>query len=247
MKILKLAKDFGITFFDTAPLYSKGYSELLLGRAFRNVNEIKIMNKIGKYSVPNTFLPPELALPLNFLKKKIWQKNIKNYSNTKEFTYLDSNYDYESLFKRQICNSKKKLREINIEGILFHEINPYTIDLELVKNIKLYLKLLNINKIGYAGMMPRQLLEKPLPEWIEIVQIEVPIDLNEIDKTRFFSLVEKYSDKEFRFFNIFKNKKCIKERMIEAKKILKRFNNTKIIFQTTCPDRLERNLDFFLK
>ena len=243
LEILKFARDLGIKYFDTAPLYSKGYSELLLGIAFENDIEVNIMNKIGKYSVPKTLIPSKFALPLNFLKKSLLSKRNNNYSNQKKVIYLD-NYN-ENHFKKQIINSNKKLNGIKIEGILFHEINPYNIDLKLTENIKEYLKLFNINKLGYAGIIPKEFLENPIPEWMEIIQTEIPIGLNKFEKNKLFNMIEKNPDKEFRFFNIFQ--KNINERMYEGRNILKEFKNTKIIFQTTSFNRLKSNFEFFIK
>ena len=161
MGILRFARSLGLRYFDTAPLYSRGYSELLLGQAFRDDIEINIMNKIGKYYIPKTIIPSTFALPLNFLMKTLLNKKNNNPIYKKEEFYLD--IDYERHFKNQILSSKKKLNGINIEGILFHEINPYKIDLELIESIARFLKLLNVKKLGYAGIMPKEFLEVPLP------------------------------------------------------------------------------------
>ena len=189
LKILKFARNLGFKFFDTAPLYSKGYSELLLGSAFKNDIEVNIMNKIGKYSVPKTLIPSKFALPLNSLKKSLLPKRNNNYSDQKKLLYLDN--DYENHFKKQIINSNKKLNGINIEGILFHEINPYNIELKLIENIKEYLNLFNINKLGYAGIMPKEFLENSIPEWMEIIQIEIPMGLNKFEKNKLFNMIKK--------------------------------------------------------
>ena len=52
LEILRFARNLGFKYFDTAPLYSKGYSELLLGSAFKNDIEVNVMNKVGRYSIP---------------------------------------------------------------------------------------------------------------------------------------------------------------------------------------------------
>ena len=76
LEILRFARSLGLRYFDTAPLYSRGYSELLLGKAFRDDIEVNIMNKIGKYYIPKTIIPSSFALPLNFLKKTLLIKKI---------------------------------------------------------------------------------------------------------------------------------------------------------------------------
>ena len=50
-KVLKLAENLGLKNFDTAPLYSKGYSELLIGEAFKGNKKINVTTKIGSYKI----------------------------------------------------------------------------------------------------------------------------------------------------------------------------------------------------
>ena len=245
LEILRFARSLGLRYFDTAPLYSRGYSELLLGKAFRDDIEVNIMNKIGKYYIPKTIMPSSFALPLNFLKKTLLSKNNNNNIYKKEEFLLD--IDYETHFKNQIFTSNKKLNGINIDGILFHEINPYKLDLKLIESITRYLNSLNIKRLGYAGKMPKEFLQDSLPGWMRIIQLEIPLDLSKKDKNKFFKLIEKHPEKEFRFFNIFKPGFDINKRMNEAKDILREFKNTKIIFQTTSFKRLKANFEFFIK
>ena len=49
VKLLDYAYELGIKNFDTAPLYSKGYSEILIGEVFKNKNEIFVTTKVGGY------------------------------------------------------------------------------------------------------------------------------------------------------------------------------------------------------
>ena len=102
----------------------------------------------------------------------------------------------------------------------------------------------NIKKLGYAGQFDCDLTELNIPNWMKILQIEIPIGLNKTNEYKIFKLIEKNEDKEFRFYNIFKEKKLIDKRMRGAKKILNDFPNTKIIFQTKSIKRLENNFYF---
>jgi len=43
---------------------------------------------------------------------------------------------------------------------LFHEINPYKLDLKLIESITRYLNSLNIKRLGYAGKMPKEFLPR---------------------------------------------------------------------------------------
>ena len=102
----------------------------------------------------------------------------------------------------------------------------------------------NINKFGYAGNLHSEIFELQIPNWIKILQLTLPYE-NKKYKEKIFYLLEKYSNIEFRFFNVFSEIEDKENSMSYAKKILKDFPNTKIIFQTTSQERLKYNFDFF--
>ena len=242
-EILKYAKNLGFRYFDTAPLYSKGYSELLIGEAFKNNREIKVITKVGNYSVPKIFIPSSIALPLNILKNNL------NLIGPKKFekVSLESKFIHEKNedFINQIIKSRKNLKDLNIEGILFHELNPFKLNSKLVEELNQYLINININKLGYAGQFHKEFKDIKIPKWIKILQLEIPIGSNETNELEIFKFIDGNKDKEFRFYNIFKEKELIIKRLNCAKKILLEFPNTKIIFQTTSFKRLKSNYNFF--
>ena len=106
IKILKYAESLGIKEFDTAPLYSKGYSELILGEAFKDNKGVNVTTKIGNYDVAKTIIPSSIAIPLNNFIKKFKFEN-KNLST--QLSYLKQTTNYEHHFERQIQSSQKKL------------------------------------------------------------------------------------------------------------------------------------------
>jgi aryl-alcohol dehydrogenase-like predicted oxidoreductase len=72
LSILEAAFAGGIGYFDTAPIYGGGYSEKILGKFARNKRDrITITTKFGLFPTGVHSLPPSLALPLNFIRKKI--------------------------------------------------------------------------------------------------------------------------------------------------------------------------------
>ena len=75
--ILNYAEKLGFRHFDTAPLYSRGYSELLLGEAFEYRKNLRIMTKVGYYSIPKIYIPSSIALPLNLIKNNFKLRNLK--------------------------------------------------------------------------------------------------------------------------------------------------------------------------
>ena len=243
LAILKHAEKLGFRCFDTAPLYSQGYSELLIGEAFKFKKDIKVMTKVGYYSIPKIYIPSSIALPLNSLKNnlKLW-----NYKKSKKVSLIPkNNLVFKDNFIKQVKNSRKSLKNLIIEGILFHEINPFKLNNNQVEELNIYLNNENINKLGYAGKFHKELTELTLPNWMKILQLEIPFKINETNEFEILKLIDKNKDIEFRFFNIFKEKKLIDKRMNAAKKILNDFPNTKIIFQTKSLKRLENNFLFF--
>ena len=100
IKILKYANSLGIKEFDTAPLYSKGYSELILGEAFKDYKKVNVTTKIGNYDIPKTIIPSSIAIPLNNFKKKLKLEN-KTLSNQLSDLKKTTNYNVaeNELFK----------------------------------------------------------------------------------------------------------------------------------------------------
>ena len=243
LAILNYAEKLGFRFFDTAPLYSRGYSEILIGEAFNLKKDINVMTKVGHYSVPKIYIPSSIALPLNSIKNKL---RIWNYKKSKNFSLIpEKKFIVKDNFINQVKQSRKSLNYLNIEGILFHEINPFKLNKNIVEELNIYLNNVNINKLGYAGKFHKELTELNLPKWMNILQLELPFELNETNEFEILKLIDKNKDIEFRFFNIFKEKKFIDKRMNAAKKILNDFPNTKIIFQTKSLKRLQNNFLFF--
>ena len=180
---------------------------------------------------------------MNSIKKKI---KFWNYKKSKKVSRIPENkYTLKDNFINQVKNSRKNLNYLNIEGILFHEINPFKLNNTEVEELNIYLNNENINKLGYAGKFHKELTELNLPNWMKILQLEIPFELNDTNEFEILKLIDKNKDIEFRFFNIFKEKKSIDKRMNAAKKILNDFPNTKIVFQTKSLKRLENNFLFF--
>jgi len=70
LKLLEAAYNEGITHYDTAPLYGKGYSEKILGKFLKGKrHKVTVTTKFGLSVGPSKDIPVWLALPLNQLKK----------------------------------------------------------------------------------------------------------------------------------------------------------------------------------
>tara|TARA_Y200000002_G_scaffold366537_1_gene357604 strand:- start:22004 stop:22777 length:774 start_codon:yes stop_codon:yes gene_type:complete len=138
--LLEFAYDIGIKSFDTAPLYGRGYSEIILGDFLKNKNDINISTKfgLGDELNPKKILVKPL-LKLNKIKNLIKRSNV-----------LDNNINYckirrisKSSIKKNLNKSLKNLGKDNIENYLLHEALPSF----LTDDAKDYLLTLKKNKI----------------------------------------------------------------------------------------------------
>lgn len=72
LDLLEAVHDLGIGYFDTAPLYGRGYSERLLGRFLRGKRDrISVATKFGLSPASPPVLPPAVALGLAALKRAL--------------------------------------------------------------------------------------------------------------------------------------------------------------------------------
>ncbi len=72
INILEKSFDLGLRHYDTAPLYGKGYSEILMGKFIRKRrSQVTITTKFGFGLFNDQPIPAFLALPLNYYKKKL--------------------------------------------------------------------------------------------------------------------------------------------------------------------------------
>jgi len=72
LRLLEAAYDGGIRHIDTAPLYGQGYAEWVLGRFLAGKRrDILITGKFGLAAGVSPRLDPRLAMPLNFIRKRL--------------------------------------------------------------------------------------------------------------------------------------------------------------------------------
>jgi len=118
--VLETAFDCGVTYFDTAPIYSAGYSEKIIGNFQKNKrHKIQIATKFGLGNVKEIFLPISAAIYINRLRKG----NATDSSITTSFK--NEKISYRRIEKHQIekslYSSLKRLKTDFLDSFLLHE------------------------------------------------------------------------------------------------------------------------------
>jgi predicted oxidoreductase len=150
--LLNTAFDLGIRHYDTAPLYGQGYSELIIGKVFRNKRaDISITTKFGLGNSNPIHIPVQVALPLNYYKKKIQKNENQALTNiiaspqTLAFRKIEA-----AQIEKSIYESLKRLKTDYVDYYLLHEGVPSFLD-EKAMNVLFSLKKRGIVKnIGIA-------------------------------------------------------------------------------------------------
>jgi len=248
IKMLNLAYENGITKFDTAPLYGKGYSEKIVGDFIKNKrNKVEITTKVGLGLNAKNALPASLALPLYSIKRKI--KNTKKVTiptiSTPELLQhriIDKNYILQS-----VEQSLKNLSTNYIDNLFLHEALPcfitdegwaYLLKLKqdgIVHNLGIaagYINLINLTTIELAEC--------------EFLQYENNLFYNSDE------LINKFPTKKHNYHSVLKHLPLLKIKNYTTEQVagfllcnaIKK-NNTGgvVLFSTTKKDRLLSNLN----
>lgn len=245
--LLNLAYDRGIRHFDTAPLYGKGYSEVIYGKWAKDKRQaITMTTKFGLGDNYTTHkIPVQLLLPLNY--------HLKNLKNAlKKPNIAIPNYTpipYRKIEKQQIENnfqdSLKRLKTDYIDYYLLHEGLPSFLTDDAFRYL---LDLKQAGKVRFIGIGSNVLDIKGLTKddvknW-DILQYEGNNDAHISDITT------QFPDK------IHFHHSCIKNIYVAdaedrvgrqlAQSALKNPDG-KILFSTRNPQYLRSNINAFLK
>lgn len=123
-KLLNITYENGIKHFDTAPLYGRGYSELLIGGFIRNKRQhVTITTKFGLGNTETGKLPPALALPLNY-----WNKKLRGIKTPAPGIYEPQLLSHRIITKQDVESSLNRslgrLSTDYIDYYLLHEGRP---------------------------------------------------------------------------------------------------------------------------
>lgn len=201
LHILDAAFDNGINYFDTAPLYGSGYSEIIIGKFLKNKRDkILVATKAGLNPSKKYNLSPALVLPLNYLKRKIKK------TNQLRPEYKPSLLPYRLITKEYIKssfeNSLRSLKTDYIDYYLLHEAIPSFLEDDAVQYLSDLKSKGYISKLGLAASYINYLqLDKTKMDIWDVLQYEyAPNDESKLIGTLF-------PDKEHNLHGVLTNKK----------------------------------------
>ncbi|MBS1774580.1 MAG: aldo/keto reductase [Bacteroidetes bacterium] len=174
LRLLNMAFEMGIRHFDTAPLYGRGYSEMLLGTFLKGKRDkLTLTTKFGLGNYETGKIPPVLALPLNYYKKKF--KGIKQHQPQKvadvTYTALSHRDITRAEIETSLTRSLQRLKTDYIDYYLLHEGIPsflndetktYLLQLKqkgIVKNIGIATDSFNISRLNTVDLKDWDVLQ----------------------------------------------------------------------------------------
>jgi aryl-alcohol dehydrogenase-like predicted oxidoreductase len=126
--LLNVAYEAGIRHFDTAVLYGKGYSELILGQFLKDKRQnVTITTKFGLgQSLETGGMPIQVLMPLNYHLKKVKNAFKKPVLSATENPYIPVSYREidKKLISKSFYQSLDRLKTDYVDYYLLHEGLP---------------------------------------------------------------------------------------------------------------------------
>lgn len=127
-ELLNAVYEEGIRHFDTAVLYGKGYSELILGDFLKDKRkDVTITTKFGLgHSFETGSMPIQLLLPLNYHLKKVKNTFKRQVSSDTDNSYIPVSFRQidKKLIETSFNQSLKRLKTDYLDYYLLHEGLP---------------------------------------------------------------------------------------------------------------------------
>jgi len=243
LNLLYSAFNSGITHFDTAPLYGKGYSEKILGKFLKkHRKEVTITTKFG-LSGGETKIPSSVALPLNYFRKKI-KKQPEIKDTFREPGLLSYRSIDVSSIQKSLETSLRNLRTDHIDYYLLHEAMPQFLTEEAISFVLSLKQKGIIKKIGIASSYPNFTVDQlqSTKEW-DILQYENSL-LHPSDY-----LINTFPQKEHFYHSIlkplkYKNVKLSIQKEIAGILLAKALKNNcrRLLFSSSKPENIKQNI-----
>ena len=239
--LINLAWQLGIRSFDTAPLYSKGYSEVVLGELLKLHTGAHLTTKFGCYPNPKPILTPRLALPAHWLRGRLLKRHpgttIAPATPTKTDAVLSV-----SCLDNHIHSSLQRLKLTSLDTLLLHEHPPFDLQPELQHCLAQLLATTVAQRVGYGGVVPITWLQSSFPEWLSVLQLALPHDDHQ-----YIDALEKFIDRnpeiEIRLFGLFRYES---DTSSIARKWINSYPNCRAVFSCRSCERLRSNVELLL-
>jgi aryl-alcohol dehydrogenase-like predicted oxidoreductase len=240
---LTFVYDHGVRWFDTAPLYGNGYSERILGGFIKKLSknqraELKVVTKFGLGPDRLSFLPIDLALKLNKLKKITTRNNTLQLNQENHSIVTPRVLEFEKI-QKQLDNSLNNLGLEQLHGYLGHELLPDFLDEKTTKYLYDSKKNGKIYNLG-IGVNSKSILSisdlNKLNEW-EILQYEG-------EGESISTIMEQYPNKIHVHHSIFGNSRIQKNStgFNNIQQHLINFPQSQIIFSSNSKSHILDNL-----
>ena len=244
--ILNECYDKGIRHFDTAPIYGSGYSELILKQFIKKYRStITITTKFGLNEPGLPRIPAVVALPLNYIRKKIKSQPQEVKDNlTENIPEVYKRTIDTAYLKNSLENSLQRLGAGYIDYYLFHEGLPQFITEDAFEYLLTMKDKGVVKKIGIATNAAHicELENDSLAKW-DVLQYDVA----HVEYTH--KLLSQYPDKEHIHHS------CLRVKHIDSTNIPEKEKpgfilatcadankNGKVLFSTTSKTHLENNI-----
>ncbi|MXV52818.1 hypothetical protein GS399_17740 [Pedobacter sp. HMF7647] len=246
LTILDKAYISGIRYFDTAPVYSKGYSERILGTFIKNKrSEVIVTTKFGLSEIKPSRLPLNLMLWLKYKLKGVNHASAGSLDLKPEQHDLLPRIIERKEIEKSFKQSLENLQTDYIDCFLLHEgLSEFLTEDALAFLISLK-EDGRIAKLGLATNFHNTAREKNLNIW-DVIQYE-----NSPHDTRSDDFVLQHPDKTHIYHSVLKglsqintNDKFTKPELagIILSHEHRKNPSGKILFSTTSPIHLEENL-----
>ena len=240
-RLINQAWELGIRSFDTAPLYSRGYSEALLGEILKSNLSARVTTKVGDYLHPKLIFPTRVALPSHWLMGRL--RKLHHGPPTVPADSIPTDMSLSpGFFKSHINGSLQRLKTSSLDTILLHEVVPFDIQSQLENALSELLASGVARRIGYGGTVPFGWLDLPLPTWLGVLQLNLPVDDSRyLEKLE--ELILAYPNVEFRLFGLFRAGTGAPS---IGKDLIHRYPNCRAVFSCRSKERLRANVEFLL-
>jgi predicted oxidoreductase len=240
-KLINQALELGIRDFDTAPLYSRGYSEMLLGQLLEPNTDARLTTKAGYYPRPSPKLIPRLALPAHWLKSRLTKRHHETSTDPISSLQAESRLSAR-FFGEHINGSLQRLKARTLDTVLLHEVMPFDLPKHLEHDLTQLIDSGVAKRLGYGGVVPIDWLHSPMPSWLSVLQLALPVN----DPQYVGSLEEFIAhnpDIEVRVFGLFR---ISNGAALIARDWIHRYPNCRAVFSCRSIERLRANAQFLL-